>query len=55
MTALLFAAACLFQIAGLVRYIHLLPDDWVGVLHYTLSILGLGLAAFCLLLHSSMG
>ena len=54
-SALLFAAACLFQIIGLIRYIHLLPDDWVGVLLYTLSVLGLGLAAFCFLLRSSIG
>lgn len=54
-SALFFAAACLFQIIGLVRYIHLLPQDWVGVLLYTLSVLGLGLAAFFFLLRSSMG
>jgi len=54
MSARPFAAACLFHLIGLVRYIHLLPDDWVGVLLHTLSILGLGLAAFCFRLRSSL-
>ena len=46
MSTLCFAAACRFQITGLIRYIHLLPDDRVRVLLYTLSVPGLGLAAF---------
>lgn len=55
MSTLCFAAACLFLITGLVRYIHLLPDDWAGGLHYALSVLGLGLTAFCFLLRISLG
>jgi hypothetical protein len=47
---LLIAAVCsaiasLFQIIGLVRYLGRLPDDWIGIALYIVTIVAFALGA----------
>jgi hypothetical protein len=37
------AIACLLQIIGLVRYIGRLPDDWIGIALYIVTIFAFAL------------
>ena len=37
--------ACIFQVIGLTRYIERLPDDWLGIGLYIITIIAFGLAA----------
>lgn len=37
--------ACIFQVIGLVRYVSRLPDDWVGITLYAVSIAAFALVA----------
>jgi len=36
--ALFSAAACVFQIIGLIRYLGRMPDDWLGIALYIVTI-----------------
>jgi hypothetical protein len=40
------AVACIFQIIGLFRYVERLPDDWVGLGLYLVTIIAFALVAF---------
>jgi hypothetical protein len=37
--------ACLFQIIGLIRYLGRLPDDWIGIALYLVTIVAFSLGA----------
>ncbi len=37
--------ACIFQIIGLVRYLARLPDDWIGITLYIVTIVAFTLGA----------
>jgi len=37
--------ACILQIIGLSRYVGRLPEDWVGIVIYTVTVVAFGLAA----------
>jgi len=39
------AVACLFQIVGLIRYLNRLPDDWLGIGLYLVTIIAFALGA----------
>ncbi len=38
--------ACVLQIIGLLRYIERLPNDWVGIGLYVVTIIAFALVAF---------
>ena len=40
------AVACILQIIGLLRYVERLPDDWVGLGLYFVTIIAFALVAF---------
>jgi tellurite resistance protein TehA-like permease len=39
------ALAFVFQIIGLIRYIGRLPDDWVGIVLYSITIIAFACAS----------
>jgi hypothetical protein len=43
--AVISAVACLFQIIGLVRYVGRLPDDWIGIGLYAVTIVAFAVGA----------
>jgi len=43
--AIFSVVACLFQIIGLVRYLSRLPDDWIGIALYIVTIVAFLLGA----------
>ncbi|MFN2134122.1 MAG: hypothetical protein ACK2VD_26615 [Anaerolineae bacterium] len=43
--AAISAAACIFQIIGLVRYVGRLPDDWIGIGLYAVTIVAFAVGA----------
>lgn len=44
-SAIGFGFGCLLQIIALARYISRLPDDWIGITIYIVTILAFGAAA----------
>ena len=43
--ALFASLACVLQVVGLIRYLGRLPEDWVGIALYCISIVALAAAA----------
>jgi len=43
--AIFSVVACLFQIIGLIRYLSRLPDDWIGIALYIVTIVAFLLGA----------
>lgn len=43
--AIASAIACVLQIVALTRYVRRLPDDWVGIVIYTVTVVAFALAA----------
>jgi len=43
--ALFSAAACVFQVIGLIRYLGRLPDDWIGIALYFVTIAAFAVGA----------
>ncbi len=43
--AIAASLGCLFQIAGLIRYLGRLPQDWIGITLYSASIIAFAVAA----------
>jgi len=39
------AAACIFQIIGLIRYLNRLPDDWFGIVLYMVTVVAFAVGA----------
>ena len=44
-TSVAAAIACLLQIFALIRYVYRLPEDWVGIVIYSVTVLAFALAA----------
>lgn len=39
------ALACMLQVIGLLRYVNRLPDDWIGITLYIVTIVAFALVA----------
>jgi hypothetical protein len=46
LASLIAIIACILQIIGFLRYVERLPEDWVGIGLYLVTIVALALVAF---------
>ena len=44
-TSVAAAIACILQVIALLRYVRRLPDDWVGIVIYTVTMIAFALVA----------
>lgn len=44
-TSVAAAIACILQVFALIRYVGRLPDDWIGIVIYSVTVVAFALAA----------